>query len=98
MEFIVTGLFIIFFSYILLYSLYDILFKRSTIEGLENGDKDEDKDKDKDEDKDKDKDEDATAKAQAGSEKSSDANEKIKKSNPESATFEAATNVANTHP
>ena len=90
MEFIVTGLFIIFFSYILLYSLYDILFKRSTIEGLENGDKDEDKDKDKDED--------ATAKAQAGSEKSSDANEKIKKSNPESATFEAATNVANTHP
>jgi len=94
MEFIVTGLFIIFFSYILLYSLYDILFKRSTIEGLENRDKDEDKDKDKDEDKD----EDATAKAQAGSEKSSDANEKIKKSNPESATFEAATNVANTHP
>jgi hypothetical protein len=94
MEFIVTGLFIIFFSYILLYSLYDILFKRSTIEGLENGDKDEDKDKDKDEDKD----EDATAKAQAGNEKSRDANEKIIKSNPESATFEAATNVANTHP
>jgi amino acid permease len=34
MEFIITGLFIIFFSYILLYSLYDILFKRSTIESL----------------------------------------------------------------
>ena len=34
MEFIITGFFIIFFSYILLYSLYDFLFKRSTIEGL----------------------------------------------------------------
>jgi hypothetical protein len=35
MEFIITGLFIIFFSYILLYSLYDFLFKRSTIEGMD---------------------------------------------------------------
>jgi len=35
MEFIITGLFIIFFSYILLYSLYNFLFKRSMIEGLE---------------------------------------------------------------
>ena len=36
MEFIITGLFIIFFSYILLYSLYNFLFKRSTIEGLDD--------------------------------------------------------------
>ena len=35
MEFIITGLFIIFFSYILLYSLYNFLFKRSTVEGLD---------------------------------------------------------------
>jgi len=35
MEFIITGLFIIFFSYILLYSLYNFLFKRSTIEGMD---------------------------------------------------------------
>ena len=46
MEFIVTGLFIIFFSYILLYSLYDCLFKRSTIEGLDNGDKKDDNEDD----------------------------------------------------
>ena len=46
MEFIITGLFIIFFSYILLYSLYDILFKRSTIEGLDNGDKKDDNEDD----------------------------------------------------
>ena len=56
MEFIITGLFIIFFSYILLYSLYDVLFKRSTIEGLENGDKEDDKEDDKEGDKDKEKD------------------------------------------
>ena len=37
MEFIITGLFIIFFSYILLHSLYNILFKRSMIEGVDNG-------------------------------------------------------------
>ena len=47
MEFIVTGLFIIFFSYILLYSLYDFLFKRSIIEGVVvNGDKKDDNEDD----------------------------------------------------
>lgn len=43
MEFIITGFFIIFFSYILLYSLYDFLFKRSTIEGLDKDAKTADK-------------------------------------------------------
>ena len=47
MEFIVTGLFMIFFSYILLYSLYDFLFKRSTIEGVVvNGDNEDDNEDD----------------------------------------------------
>ena len=36
MEFIIIGLFVLFFSYILLYSLYDIFFKSSEniVEGL----------------------------------------------------------------
>jgi hypothetical protein len=76
MEFIITGLFIIFFSYILLYSLYDILFKRSTIEGLENGDKDDDKEEDKE-----DKDADAAAKADEGRTKASDADSKTNELN-----------------
>ena len=47
MEFIITGLFIIFFSYILLYSLYDFLFKRSIIEGVVvHGDKKDDNEDD----------------------------------------------------
>ena len=35
MDFIIIGLFIIFFSYILLHSLYFTIFKSSTIEGLD---------------------------------------------------------------
>ena len=93
MEFIITGLFIIFFSYILLYSLYACLFKRSTIEGLENGDKDDDKEEDKE-----DKDADAAAKAREGSSMSSGADDKIKKVNENSpnATLETGMKIANT--
>ena len=100
MEFIITGLFIIFFSYILLYSLYDCLFKRSTIEGLvpddKEGDKDEDKDEDKEEDK-EDKDADAAAKAQEGSAKASEGNSKIEQQNKNSpnATLENGMKIAN---
>jgi hypothetical protein len=98
MEFIITGLFIIFFSYILLYSLYDCLFKRSTIEGLDNGDKkDDNEDDDKEEDK-EDKDADAAAKAQEGSAKASEGNSKIEQQNKNSpnATLETGMKIANT--
>jgi hypothetical protein len=84
MEFIVTGLFIIFFSYILLYSLYDCLFKRSTIEGLENSDKEKDtKDDNKDGDnKDDKKDNSSTIeKAQKASSQVSEGNSKTNELN-----------------
>jgi hypothetical protein len=71
MEFIITGLFIIFFSYILLYSLYDFLFKRSTIEGLDKTKKDA-KTGDK-----KDSGSSDQAKATAGLNKANSANGKI---------------------
>jgi len=101
MEFIITGLFIIFFSYILLYSLYDILFKRSTIEGLENGVKQDDKEGDKEGDKEEDKDKKDSKSdieiAEEGSSMSSGADDKIKKGNENSpnATLENGMKIAN---
>ena len=97
MEFIITGLFIIFFSYILLYSLYDILFKRSTIEGLENGVKQDDKEGDKEEDKDKKDSKSDIEIAEEGSSMSSGADDKIKNVNENSPnlTLENGMKIAN---
>ena len=101
------GLFIIFFSYILLYSLYDILFKRSTIEGLDNGVKQDDKEGDKEGDK-GDKEEDKDKKdsksdieiAQEGSSKNDDANRQIEEGNEKhpKRTFNTATNLVENNP
>ena len=89
MEFIITGLFIIFFSYILLHSLYNILFKRSTIEGLDEKD-----DKKKD---DKSKSDDASnlKKAQKAQSMASDANDQVAANNAKhkNATFDNANSL-----
>jgi hypothetical protein len=100
MEFIITGLFIIFFSYILLYSLYDILFKRSTIEGLENGDKEDDKEGDKEEDKDKKDSKSDIEIAQESSSMNDDANSKIEEGNEKhpNRTFNTATDLVEKNP
>jgi hypothetical protein len=89
MEFIITGLFIIFFSYILLYSLYNFLFKTSTIEGLDKSKKDT-----KSDDK-KDSGSSDQAKATAGLNKANSANDKIKSEQPTGATVDNAMGVVN---
>lgn len=97
MEFIITGLFIIFFSYILLCSLYDILFKRSTIEGLDNGG--EENDNKDDEESQKEKDADTQKKGDKALSDTTDANSKIEEQNKKrpNATLEAGMKIANTN-
>ena len=97
MEFIVTGLFIIFFSYILLYSLYDFLFKRSIIEGVDGDKKDDNEDDDNEDDeqakaKQKEKDE------QAAGNKAKEMNNSTKQQSEDHphATVEAGMKIANT--
>ena len=96
MEFIITGLFIIFFSYILLYSLYNFLFKRYMIEGLEtesdnksekstdadtNGDKKQKGNKSTSDDKSKAEDASNLKTAQKAQSMASDANDQVAANN-----------------
>lgn len=85
MEFIITGLFIIFFSYILLYSLYNFLFKRYTVEGLET----------ESDNKSKSNNAANLQKAKKGSAKAGDANTKIAAQNAKhpNANYNSATNL-----
>lgn len=103
MEFIITGLFIIFFSYILLYSLYNFLFKRSMVEGLETeSDNKSEKSTDADTTSDKKKNNKSKSnnaanlqKAKKGSAKAGDANTKIAAQNAKhpNANYNSATNL-----
>ena len=103
MEFIVTGLFIIFFSYILLYSLYNFLFKRSMVEGLETeSDNKSEKSTDADTTSDKKKNNKSKSnnaanlqKDKKGSAKAGDANTKIAAQNAKhpNANYNSATNL-----
>ena len=107
MEFIITGLFIIFFSYILLYSLYNFLFKRSMVEGLEtesdnksekSTDADTTSDKKKKNNKSKSNNAANLQKAKKGSAKAGDANTKIAAQNAKhpNANYNSATNLVQT--
>ena len=107
MEFIITGLFIIFFSYILLYSLYNFLFKRSTVEGLDkkataksekSTDADTTSDKKKKNNKSKSNNAANLQKAKKGSAMAGDANTKIaaQSAKTPNANYNSATNLVQT--
>ena len=98
MELIIIGLFVIFFSYMLLDSLYNSFFKCSMIEGLEKETDKSDDNKSKDDKSKDDKskgDDSDTAKAEKASAMSSDGNQKIAEQNKKhpNATYNSGTSL-----
>ena len=95
MEFIITGLFIIFFSYILLYSLYNFLFKLYTVEGMETeSDNKSEKSTDADTTSDKKKKDNDAANLQKAQHASAMANDADTKMASQKANFTDATNLS----